>query len=171
MPPAPSAADFPVLIQRRRLALLVVCSLISLIGIFTLDACAGRHDKGGPLLSMPFWLPYLFVILRSRSEKPKKLKSGFALSVAMGCAMFPPAAWLIWYAHSWNSTGWIQAGLALIALVQLPLIVAGLRGWRSLPREYRDWQIVIANGAYAAIALLILATFLWNAPGRIERLR
>jgi hypothetical protein len=147
----------------------VLCALISLIGIFTLDAYAGGDAKGGPLLSAPFWLPYLFVILRVLRDRGKKLKSGLALAIAMGCAIFLPAAWLILYARSWDANWRIQAGLALVMLAQPVLVVEAIRSWLSSPREKGYWQIVIANGAYAAIALFILTSFLWHAPDRIAQ--
>jgi hypothetical protein len=34
-------------------------------------------------------------------------------------------------------------------------------------REKGDWQIIIANAAYAAIALFILMSFLWHAPRKM----
>jgi hypothetical protein len=124
----------------------------------------GRNDKGGPLISAPFWLPYLFIVFRLRGRKPK---SGLALAIAMGCAMFLPAAWLVLYARSWDASWPIQAGLVAVALAQPVLVVAGIRSWRSMLREKGDWQIIIANAAYAAIALFILMSFLWHAPRKM----
>lgn len=164
MQAAPSPVEPQSAAPPRWRGLLVSCSLISLVCIFALDAHMGRFDKGGPLVSTPIWLPYLFIVFRLRGRTPK---SGLALAVSMGCAMFLPAAWLVLYARAWAASWPIQAGLVAIALAQPVLFVAGIRSWRSRPREKGDWQIIIANAAYAAIALFILMSFLRQAPRRI----
>jgi len=160
---APSAEPTKISKPRGR-HLVAFLALISLVTIFALDAYAGGDSKGGPLVSAPIWLPYLFVILRLRGKKPK---SGLALAIAMSFAMFLPAAWLIRYARSWDADWRTQAGLILATAVQPILAVAAILAWRSLPPNKGQWRTIIANAAYAVIALIILTSFLWDAPNRI----
>lgn len=141
----------------------MLSALISLITIFSLNVYVFPSSKGGPFLSAPFWLPYLFVVLRLRGKSPR---SGLALAIAMSCAMIVPASWLIAYARSWDASWQIQAGLAVIVLSQVALTLSALRLWRHGPPQ-NAWRTIIANAAYAGIALLILTSFLWHAPNRI----
>ena len=143
--------------------LIAALALISLVTIFWLDLYAGGNSKGGPLLSAPFWLPYLFVILRLR----KRARSALVLAIAMSCAMIMPAIWLLLYARSWDANAWVQSGLAIIIAAQAALGLAAYWSLRSVAPQKRDWQILVANGAYALIALIILTFFLRQAPDRI----
>lgn len=147
----------------RGLALVILFSLVSLVTIFVLDLYAGGSAKAGPFTSAPFWLPYLFVILRLR----KRPKSALALAIAMNAAMIVPAVWLFFYARSWDARWWIPSGLAAVAIAQLVLAVTAVRAWRSLPPVPKSWRIIVANAAYAVIALMILTWFLHNVPDRI----
>ena len=144
-------------------ALLTLFSLISLVTIFLLDLYAGEDSKGGPLISAPFCLPYLFVMLRLR----KRPRSALALAITMSCAMVGPAVWLILYARSWDARWWIPSGLGVVAMAQLVLAVIAVRSWRSLPPERGQWRIIIANAAYGVIALIILIWVLRDMPNRI----
>lgn len=143
--------------------LIAALALISLVTIFWLDLYAGGNFKGGPLLSAPFWLPYLFVILRLR----KRARSALVLAIAMSCAMVTPAIWLLLYARSWDANAWVQGGLAIVIAAQAALGLAAYRSLRSVAPQKREWQILVANGAYALIALMILTFFLRQAPVRI----
>ena len=138
-------------------------ALISLVTIFWLDLYAGGNSKGGPLLSAPFWLPYLFVILRLR----KRTKSALVLAIAMSSAMIMPAIWLLLYARSWDANTWVQSGLVITIAAQAALGLAAYRSLRCVAPQKRGWQIVVANGTYALIALIILTFFLRQAPDRI----
>jgi hypothetical protein len=144
-------------------ALVTLFSLISLVTIFLLDLYAGGDSKGGPLISTPFWLPYLFVILRLR----KRPKSALALAITMSCAMAGPAVWLILYARSWDARWWIPSGLAVVAMAQLALAVIAVRSWRNMPSEPGQWRVIIANATYGVIALIILIWVLRDMPNRI----
>jgi|SRR5579859_613258 len=143
--------------------LIAALALISLVTIFWLDLYAGGNSKGGPLLSAPFWLPYLFVILRLR----KRPRSALVLAIAMSCALIMPAIWLLLYARSWDANAWVQSGLAIVIAAQAALGPAAYGSLRSLAAQKRGWQILVANGAYALIALIILTFFLRQAPDRI----
>src|SRR5579859_7572244 len=138
-------------------------SLISLVAIFWLDLYAGGNSKGGPLLSAPFWLPYLFVILRVR----KRPRSALILAIAMSCAMIMPAIWLLLYSRSWDANAWVQSGLGIIIAAQAALGAAAYWSLRRVAPQKREWQILVANGAYALIALTMLTFFLRQAPNRI----
>lgn len=158
----PGPASVHSLSVRRRL-LIAALALISLVTIFWLDLYAGGNSKGGPLLSAPFWLPYLFVFLRLR----KRPKSALVLAMAMSCTMIMPATWLLFYARSWDANAWVQSGLAIIIGAQAALGLATYWSLRGLAPQQRDWQILVANGAYSLIALTILTFFLRQAPDRI----
>ena len=159
-PPGPASLHSPSV--RGRL-LIAALALISLVTIFWLDLYAGGNSKGGPLLSAPFWLPYLFVILRLR----KRPRSALVLAVAMSCAMIMPAIWLLLYARSWDANAWVQSGLAVVIAAQAALGPAAYWSLRRMAPQKQEWQILVANGAYALIALIILTFFLRQAPDRI----
>lgn len=143
--------------------LIAALAVISLITIFWLDLYAGGNPKGGPLLSAPFWLPYLFVILRLR----KRPKSALVLAIAMSSAMIMPAIWLLLYARSWDANAWVQSGLAIFIAAQAALGPTAYWSLQTVAPQKREWQILVANGAYALIALIILTFFLRQAPVRI----
>jgi hypothetical protein len=159
-PPGPASV---YLLSVRGRLLIAALALISLVTIFWLDLYAGGNSKGGPLLSAPFWLPYLFVILRLR----KRPRSAIILAIAMSCAMLMPAIWLLLYARSWDANAWVQSGLAVIIAAQTALGLAAYWSLRRVAPQKREWQILVANGAYALIALIILTFFLRQAPHRI----
>jgi len=159
-PPGPASVHS--LSVRGRL-LIAALALISLVTIFWLDLYAGGNSKGGPLLSAPFWLPYLFVILRLR----KRARSALVLAIAMSSAMIVPAIWLLFYARSWDANTWVQSGLAIIIAAQATLGLAAYWSLRRVAPQKREWQIRVANGAYALIALIILTFFLRQVPVRI----
>lgn len=159
-PPGPASVHS---LSGRGRFLIAALAVISLVTIFWLDLYAGGNSKGGPLLSAPFWLPYLFVILRLR----KRARSALVLAIAMSCAMIMPAIWLLLYARSWDANAWVQSALAIIIAAQSALGLAAYWSLRRVPPQRRDWQILVANGSYALIALIILTFFLRQAPDRI----
>ena len=162
-PVTPLGPSFLHSLPVRGRLLIAALALISLVTIFWLDLYAGGNSKGGPLLSAPFWLPYLFVILRLR----KRARSALVLAIAMSCAMITPAIWLLLYARSWDANAWVQGGLAVVIAAQGALGPAAYWSLRRVAPQRREWQILVANGSYALIALIILTFFLRQAPDRI----
>jgi hypothetical protein len=148
----------------RRLVLLTAA--LSFVCIFGLNAYIGQSDKAGPFISAPLWLPYLFVLPRLRSKTPK---SGLALAIAMGCALFVPAIWFAWYALTWDARWWIPSTLALTAAQQAVMVATAVCAYRSLPASSGDRRIFFWNSAYAIAALSFLGLFSRNLPNRIAQ--
>jgi len=154
----------PATLQWRRLV--VLTAAISLVCIFGLNAYIGWNDKGGPFVSAPLWLPYLFVVLRLCGKTPKR---GLALAIAMGCALFCPAIWFAWYAFGWDASWWIPSALALTAALQGVMVAAAARTYRLLPPSSGDRRILLWNCAYAVAALSFLGLFSRNLPNRMAQ--
>ena len=113
------------------------------------------------------WLPYLFIPFRLRSQK---IKSGLALAIAMGSALFVPGIAVLRYVHEWEESAWLQ-GLLLLGLGLQPVLVAtAVRAHQSLPHEPGDRRKAALSYAYGVLlfaSFLLLATY-GNFPSPIN---
>ncbi len=147
----------PLAVRWRGLvALACLVSAICLIAATCLRFSQGAEWFPTVLWVSPFWLPYVLILFRLRGPR---IKSGFSLATAMGGTLFLPGAALIYYIHEWRENSWIQGTLFVALLVQPILAVAAFRGYKSLPREPRDWRTLAGSGAYGCLLFALFWYF------------
>jgi len=137
----------------RLVAISSLGSAVCIIAAYSIQAWGTVDWLPGLLFISPVWLPFLFIPSRLRGER---IKSGLALAIAMGGALFAPAVAVIYYAHEWEASLWIQGCLALLLLTQPVLVSAAIRAYKFLPAAPRDGLKLAVSTTYG---VLLFAAF------------
>ena len=119
----------------------------------------------GLICILPFWLPYGFILLRLYGGR---VKSGLALAVAMGCALFVPGAFLLRFVIEWERSWWVQSNLALALLMQPVLVAAAIWTFRSVQRAPRSWLNMSGSSAYGIALFVLFWLFYSPVPRQIS---
>lgn len=104
---------------------------------------------------LPALLPYAFIPLRLYGQR---LRNGLTLAITMGCALVVPGIYFVRFAFTWDNRRWVLANLIVAVLMQLFLIVVGVKAYIGLPRLPRAGLKVLAGPAYG---FLLFALFMW----------
>ena len=148
---------------------LAFCSLLffliaALAAAFTLAPGNGAKNLVVVLTTAPVWLPYLWMFLRLSAKTTKSQKKGLALAVSYGffaliiAAPSALASFGLGLQEGLAGLG-LQAGLAIFALLQLALIVSGVKTYYAMEREPDDRRILVRRivGVSDCLGILTLA--------------
>jgi len=154
-------------VTRRGQRAVAVASFVSFVCIFCsfwswIPSWKDFDRFPGLICILPFWLPYGFILLRLYGGK---IKSGLALAVAMGCALFVPGVLLLRFVFEWESSWWIQSNLALALLMQPVLVASAISTCRSMQCAPRDWLKMRGSCAYG----IVLFGFFWLVHSPVPR--
>lgn len=158
--------DVPAFRYREVLACASAVSFVSILLTFWVWFPKDESRLLGMLALLPVLLPYQFIPLRLYGQS---LRSGLTLAITMGCALVVPGVYLVRFAITWDSRWWVLGNLIVALLMQLVLIVVGVRAYIDLPRLPRAGLKVLAGPAYG---FLLFALFLWlrsPVPGYIRK--
>jgi hypothetical protein len=167
--------------NKRGLRALTVASLISLVCIFFalwswMPSWKYLDRFPGLICILPFWLPYGFILLRLYGGR---FKSGLALAIAMGCALFVPGALLLRFVIEWQTGWWVQCNLALALLMQPVLVAAAIWTYRSMPYApddpFKPWGSstygIVLFGLFWLVYSPLPRQIIYNENEAIDRLR
>jgi hypothetical protein len=113
---------------------------------------------------LPFYLPYAFIPLRLYGPR---LRSGLTLAITMGCALVVPGVYLVQYAITWDRRWLVLGNLIVALLMQLVLIVVGVKAYLRLPPLRRTGLRVLAGPAYGFLLFTLFMFFHSPVPGYI----
>jgi len=99
----------------------------------------------GLIAFLPFYLPYAFIPLRLYGQR---LRSGLTLAITMGGALVVPGVYLVRFAITWDRRWLVLGNLTVALLMQLVLIIVGVKAYIRLPRLLRTGLRVLAGPAY-----------------------
>jgi hypothetical protein len=107
------------------------------------------------LFTSSFWLPYLWMLWQMKARSGKRRKKGLALAIAYG-------AWALMIAapSALASSGLaLQGSLAIFALLQLSLILSGMKTYHAMEKEPGDTRILVNRilGVSTCLGILCLA--------------
>ena len=139
-------------------SVLAFASAVSFVSIvITFLAWFPKYENRliGVLVLLPVFVPYGFVPLRLYGGR---FRSGLTLAMTMGGALVIPGIYLIRFAITWDNRWWVLSNLTVALLMQLVLLVVGLKAYIGLPRLPRVGLRVLAGPAYG---FSLLALFLW----------
>jgi len=139
---------------------LAFCSLlvflIAVIAAASVEALGnGAKNLVFVLTTVPLWLPFLWTLLRLKAKTTKTQKKGLALAVSYGFW-----ALIIALPSALASYGLgLQTGVAIFALLQLSLVVIGVKAYYAMEREPADRRILLNRivGVSACLGTLTLA--------------
>jgi hypothetical protein len=119
----------------------------------------------GLIAFLPFYLPYAFIPLRLYGQR---LRSGLTLAITMGCALVVPGVYLVRYAITWDRRWLVLGNLIVALLMQLVLIVVGVKAYIRLPRLPRTGLRVWAGPAYGFTLFTLFLCFHSPVPRYIS---
>jgi hypothetical protein len=135
----------PAFRYREMLACASAASLVAVLLIFWAWFPKDESRLLGLLVLLPVFLPYAFIPLRLYGQR---LRSGLTLAITMGCALVVPGIYLVRFAITWDSRWWVFGNLIVALLMQLVLIVVGVKAYIRFPRLPRADLKVLAGPAY-----------------------
>src|SRR5277367_401945 len=126
--------------NKRELRTLTLASLISFVCIFCalwswMPSWEGFDRFPGLICTLPFWLPFGFVLLRLHQGR---IMSGLVLAGTMGCALFVPGIFLVRFVVEWQRSWSIGINLAVALLMQPVIVVAAVGALRHMQIARRD---------------------------------
>jgi hypothetical protein len=145
----------PAFRYRSVLAFASAVSFVSIVITFLAWFPKDENRLLGVLVLLPLFVPYGFVPLRLYG---RRFRSGLTLAMTMGGALVIPGIYLIRFAITWDNRWWVLSNLTVALLMQLVLLVVGLKAYIGLPRLPRVGLRVLAGPAYG---FSLLALFLW----------
>src|SRR5258705_3585407 len=145
----------PAFRYREMLACASAVSLVSVLLIYWVWLPKVESRLLGSLALLPVVLPYIFIPLRLYGQQPR---NGLSSAITMGSALVVPGMYLVRFAITWDSRWWVLGNLIVALLMQLVLIVVGVKAYVGLPRLPRAGWKVLAGPAYG-FSLFVL--FFW----------
>jgi hypothetical protein len=115
----------------------------------------------GLIAFLPFYLPYAFIPLRLYGQR---LRSGLTLAITMGCALVVPGVYLVRFAITWDRRWLVLGNLTVALLMQLVLIIVGVKAYIRLPRLPRTGLRVLAGPAYGFTLFTLFLCFYSPVP-------
>jgi hypothetical protein len=115
----------------------------------------------GLIAFLPFYLPYAFIPLRLYGQR---LRSGLTLAITMGCALVVPGVYLVRFAITWDRRWLVLGNLTVALLMQLVLIIIGVKAYIRLPRLPRTGLRVLAGPAYGFALFTLFLCFYSPVP-------
>jgi len=98
-----------------------------------------------PTLFFPLWLPYAWVFWSLRSNADAhKVKKGLAVAVGCGSLIFLLCSFLL-VQTSFDADPRLATVYALVALLQIALLVGAMTAYYSMKREPKDLQILVTR--------------------------
>jgi len=139
----------------------VVASLISFVCIFCafwswIPYWKDFNRSEGMLCIFPFWLPYLFVLVRLYEGR---VLSGLVLAGTMGWTLLAPGVLLIHFVIEWQRNWWIEMNLAVALLAQPVAAVAAVESLGYMQIARRDWFRISGSFVCGIYGLVLLAIF------------
>jgi hypothetical protein len=124
--------------------------LIAVIVMAFLEAREnGARNLVFVLLTALLWLPYLWMLLQMNAKIAKSRKKGLALAIAYG-------VWALIIAAPSAVASYglaLKGGFAIFALLQVSLIVSGIKTYSAMEKEAGDKRILV-NRVFAVSACL-----------------
>jgi len=109
-------------------------------------------------------LPYAFISLRLYSQR---FRSGLNLAISMGGALLVPGIMLVRFALTWDRRWWVVGNLILALLMQLVLIVLGVKTFIQLPPLRHARLKLLVSMAYGFFLFVLFWLFYSPVPARI----
>lgn len=130
-----------------------------------------RHDLLKlfiPILFSPLWLPYAWVFWGSRSSADAHtVKRALAVAVGCGSLMFLLCCFLL-AVTSFDTDRQSAIAYALVALLQIALLVGAIMAYYSMKREPKDLQI-LTNRLWVPIVGIAAAAIVVSSISLQER--
>ena len=111
--------------------------------------------RWGMVLLIPFLLPYGFITLRVCTNR---LTEALSLALAIACALFVPAIYVIVFVYRWDRNWWILSTLILAFVMQPVMVAAAIKTYYSTNYQQRAPLRMRGSVAYG----LLLFGLLWT---------
>jgi len=159
---APQLAEgFPEFRYREVLACASAVSFVSILLPIWVWLPEDLDRQLGLIAFLPFYLPYAFIPLRLYGQR---LRSGLTLAITMGCALVVPGVYLVRFAITWDRRWLVLGNLTAALLMQLVLIIVGVKAYTRLPRLPRTGLRVLAGPAYGFTLFTLFLGFYSPVP-------